>query len=64
MRPTMARSRTSAPAFSARGIQTVNALCLALVEQPKRQKPRWAETVASGMGAHFTPMRSQPVAML
>ena len=40
IRPTMARSRISAPAAIARGIQTISALCLALVEQPKRQKPR------------------------
>ena len=68
----MAKSRTSAPAAIARGTQTTSALCLALVEQPQRQKPRCthggdlpcgAETVASGIGAHFMPMLSQPTAI-
>jgi hypothetical protein len=40
MRPTIARSRISAPARIARGIQVMSALCLALVEQPNLQKPR------------------------
>ncbi len=62
MRPTIARSRISAPAFSARGMNVTNWLCLALVEQPKRQNPRYtqggesprgAETVASGVGVHL-----------
>ncbi len=69
MRPTIARSRTSAPAFSARGIQATRALCLALVEQPKLQKPRYtqggdaprgAEAVASGVGAQAMPSFSAP----
>jgi hypothetical protein len=35
MRPTIARSRISAPARTARGIKVTSWLCLALVEQPK-----------------------------
>ena len=73
MRPTIARSRTSAPADSARGIHTVSAERFALVEQPKRQKPRYmqgddlpcgalcgADTVASGVSVQPMPIASQP----
>ncbi len=69
IRPTMARSRISAPAASARGIHTVSAERLALVEQPKRQKPRYmqgddcpaaacgADSVASGVSVQPMPDR-------
>ena len=69
MRPTIARSRISAPARTARSAHTTSALCLALVEQPKLQKPRYtqgglrpcgADTVASGVAAQPTPSASAP----
>jgi hypothetical protein len=69
MRPTIAMSRISAPDCTAWCAQTTSALCFAFVEQPKLQKPRYthggllpcgAETVASGVIAHFTPSTSAP----
>ena len=62
IRPTMARSRISAPAFNARGMKVTSWLCLAFVEQPNRQKPRYthgcaspfgADNVASGVSVHW-----------
>src|SRR6185312_5898240 len=45
------RSRISAPAATARGIQVTSALCLALVEQPVTQNPRYTQGWARPRGA-------------
>src|SRR3546814_5417416 len=49
--PTIIRSRISAPAPSARGSHVTSTDCLALVEHPATQKPRYMQGCALPLGA-------------